>query len=115
MHARCILGIFATGELTIVGSTRPVTVSTLDIINDEGEIQSINDLTNIGNNAYASLFMTPLVEFKMRVNGADDNGYNFSYISDISIEPTSLSLSFGKLSNSDGSIKVKYRVTVMYS
>ena len=84
----------------MVGSNRPVTVNTLDIINDEGEIQSINDLTMIGNNAYAALFMTPLVEFKMRVNGVDDNGYNFSYISDISVEPTSLSLSFGKLSDS---------------
>ena len=98
-----ILGIFATAELTIVGSTLPVTVNTLDIINDEGVIQSINDLTPIDNNVYASLFMTPLVEFKMQVNGVDDNGYNFSYISDISVEPTSLSLSFGKLSNDNGS------------
>ena len=33
-----ILEVFATVELTVVGSTRPVTINTVDIINDEGVI-----------------------------------------------------------------------------
>jgi len=74
-----------------------VTINTLDIITDEGVIQSITGLTKISNETYASMFAIPLVEFKIQANGVDDNGYNFSYISDISVEPTSVSLSFGKL------------------
>ena len=84
-----------SAELIIVGSTTPVNITTLDIIDEGGVIQSVANVSRMGD-SYISMFTPPQVEFKMRVTGVDDNGYNFTYISDISIEPTSISLTFGK-------------------
>ena len=84
-----------SAELIIVGSTTPVNITSLDIIDEGGVIQSIANVSRMGD-SFISMFTPPQVEFKMQVTGVDDNGYNFSYISDISIEPTSISLTFGK-------------------
>ena len=85
-----------SAELIIVGSTAPVNISTVDIIDERGVIQSITDTIRIGDN-FIIMFTLPEEEFKMQVNGIDDNGYRFSYVSDISIEPTSISLTFGNI------------------
>ena len=84
-----------SAELIIVGSTTPVNITSLNIIDEGGVIQSIANVSRMGD-SFISMFTPPQVEFKMQVTGVDDNGYNFSYISDISIEPTSISLTFGK-------------------
>ena len=84
-----------SAELIIVGSITPVNITTLDIIDEGGVIQSVANVSRMGDN-HISMFTPPQVEFKMQVAGVDDNGYNFTYVSDISIEPTSISLSFGK-------------------
>lgn len=84
-----------SAELIIVGSATPVNITTLDIINEEGVIQSITLMNNVSDN-FVAMFMPPQEEFKMQVTGVDDNGEDFSYVSDISVEPTSIRLTFGE-------------------
>ena len=77
-----------------MGSVTPVTINTLNIINETTVIESITNLSRT-NDSFIGRF-TPLQDYKLQVIGTDDNGLNFSYISDISVKPTSISLTFGK-------------------
>ena len=88
------VGLNMSAELTFVGSVTPVNVTTLNIIDETRVIQSVN--VSRMSDSFIGMFTPPQAEFKIQVIGVDDNGYNFSYISDISIEPTSISLTFGK-------------------
>lgn len=90
-----LVGLNMSAELIIIGSAAPVNITTLDIINEEGVIQTITIMNNMSD-GFIAMFMPPQEEFKMQATGVDDNGYNFSYISDISVEPTSIGLTFGK-------------------
>ena len=64
----------------------------MDVINDRGVIQRVENVTVVGNETYVGLFNPPTEEFKVQVSGTDDNGFKFSYISDVSVEPTTISL-----------------------
>ena len=64
----------------------------MDIVNDQGVIQYVENATVINNNTYVGFFISPNEEFKVQVSGIDDNGFRFSYISDVSVEPTTISL-----------------------
>ena len=90
-----LLGLNMSAELIIVGSATPVNITTLDIINEEEVIQSITLMNNVSDN-FVAMFMPPQEEFKMQVTRVDDNGRSFSYVSDISVEPTRIRLTFGK-------------------
>ena len=83
-------------EATILGSENPVVISSINVVNDQGFILTLSNLTEIDNNSYIGVFDLPSDEFQLQINGIDDNGFAFSYISDISIEPTTISLAFGK-------------------
>ena len=83
-------------EATILGSENPILISSINATNDQGSILSFSNLTEIKNNKYTGfLGNLPSEEFQLQVNGIDDNGFPFSYISDISVEPTAISLTFG--------------------
>ena len=79
-------------EFKIQGSTAPVTFHAMDIVNDGGIIQNVQNVTVVDDDSYIGIFVAPAEEFQIQVNGTDDNGSWFSYISDISIEPTTISL-----------------------
>ena len=64
----------------------------MDIVNDQGVIQHVENATVVNNNTYVGFFIPPNEEFKVQVSGTDDNGFRFSYISDVSVEPTTISL-----------------------
>ena len=64
----------------------------MDIVNDLGIIQHVENVTVVGNNTYVGFFIPSTEEFKIQVSGTDDNGFRFSYIGDVSIEPTTISL-----------------------
>ena len=64
----------------------------MDIINDQGVIQRVENVTVVGTETYVGFFIPPTEEFKVQVSGSDDNGFKFSYISDVSVEPTTISL-----------------------
>ena len=64
----------------------------MDIVNDQGVIQYVENATVVNNNTYVGFFISPNEEFKVQVSGTDDNGFRFSYISDVSVEPTTISL-----------------------
>lgn len=88
-------------EFSIVGSNSSVTINNITIMDVIGNILpetvEINqNLTELANNSYFGAFVSPENEFRMIINGVDDNGYIFSYVSDVSVEPTRISLSFGK-------------------
>ena len=83
-------------EATILGSENPVVISSINVVNDQGFILTLSNLTEIDNNSYIGVFDLPSDEFQLQINGIDDNGFAFSYISDTSIEPTTISLAFGK-------------------
>lgn len=83
-------------QSTIIGSDNPVVISDINVVNDQGTILTVSNLTKIENNSYIGFFDLPREEFQFQVNGVDDNGYPFSYISDISVEPTTISLAFSK-------------------
>ena len=72
-------------------------ISSINAVNDQGTINlTLSNLTQVENNSYIGYFDPPPEEFQLQVSGTDDNGYPFSYISDVSIEPTAISLRFGK-------------------
>ena len=87
------VGVLISVELTVMGNKSPVTIDTVNFVNSRGVIQPASDLTRTNNNSYVSLFMPPREEFQIQVVGIDDSRYNFSYIS---IEPTTISLTFGE-------------------
>jgi len=83
-------------ESTIIGSSNSIVINSINVVNDQGIILSLLNLTEIENNSYIGYFDPPSEEFQFQVNGIDDNGFQFSYISDISVEPTTISLTFSK-------------------
>ena len=91
-----LIGYAMFVEATILGSENPVVISSINVVNDQGFILTLSNLTEIDNNSYIGIFDLPSDEFQLQINGIDDNGFAFSYISDISIEPTTISLAFGK-------------------
>ena len=92
-----LIGYNFYAEFTITGSNNPVVISSINAVNDQGTINlPLLNLTEVENNSYIGYFDPPSEEFQLQVTGTDDNGFPFSYISDISIEPTTISLRFGK-------------------
>ena len=89
------VGLNMSAELIIVGSAMPVDITTLYLINEQEVLQTIS-IVNSTSDSIVAMFMPPEEEFKLQAIGVDDGGYNFSYISDVSVEPTSISLNFGK-------------------
>ena len=89
------VGLNMSAELIIVGSAMPVDITTLNLINEQEVLQTIS-IVNSTSDSIVAMFMPPEEEFKLQAIGMDDRGYNFSYISDVSVEPTSISLNFGK-------------------
>ena len=84
-------------ESTIIGSDNPIELHSINVVNDQlGFILSVSNLTEIDNNSYIGFFDPPPEEFQLEVNGTDDNGFLFSYISDISVEPINISLTYSK-------------------
>ena len=82
--------------LTVMGSNSSVSINGLNFVNSQGVIQSTDNLTRTSNDSYISLFVPPVEEFQIQIVGIDDNGFNFSYVSAISVEPTTISLTFGR-------------------
>ena len=71
-----------------------VIISMLNLINDEGvELLSINNLTAVDRGSYVGVFLPPSETFQLQITGTDGNGYNFSHISDTSVEVAIISLS----------------------
>ena len=89
------VGLNMSAELIIVGSAMPVDITTLYLISEQEVLQTIS-IVNSTSDSIVAMFMPPEEEFKLQAIGMDDRGYNFSYISDVSVEPTSISLNFGK-------------------
>ena len=89
------VGLNMSAELIIVGSAMPVNITTLNIINEQEVLQTVSIL-NGTSDSFVAMFMPPSEEFKLQAIGVDDRGNDFSYISDVSVEPTSISLTFGK-------------------
>ena len=83
-------------EATVIGSENPVVINSINAVSDQGFIVSLSNLTEIDNNSYIGFFDLPPDEFQLQINGTDDNNFTFSYISDVSVEPTTISLAFGK-------------------
>ena len=86
-------------ESTVIGSNNPIEIdiSSINIVSDQlGFILSVSNLTKVDNNSYIGSFDPPPEEFQLQVNGIDDNGFQFSYISDMSVEPVNIGLTFSK-------------------
>ena len=84
-------------ESTIIGNDNPIELSNINFVNDQlGFILSVSNLTEISNDSYIGFFDPPPEEFQLEVNGIDNNGFLFSYISDILVEPINISLIFSK-------------------
>lgn len=70
-----------------------MTVRLLNLISDSGTIlQSLNNLTRIEQDSYVAAFIPPPEAFVLQLIGIDRNGYNFSHISDTSVEVSSVDL-----------------------
>lgn len=100
-------------ELTIIGSDDPVEITSIDIVTDRGSILTASNLTEIKNNSYIGLFDLPLEEFQLQVTGIDDRGYPFTYISDISVEPTNISLSFSEYIRTVRTVATQLAINIM--
>lgn len=71
----------------------PVNVSVLNLISGDGTILlSINNLTRLGEESYVGVFLPPSEAFVLQLVGTDHNGYNFSHISDTSVEVSFIDL-----------------------
>ena len=92
-----------TGEevMAMVTVDISITVTELNLINTEDTVlQSISNLSNLGRGTYAGTFMPPSQTFTLQLVGVDNNGFNFSHISDTSTEVSFINLSLGTLTNS---------------
>ena len=86
---------------TIIGSAAPVTINYITLVDFDGVIYLENfepdaNLTELENNTFIQSFRCPNREFQMIVRGIDDNGFNFSFLSDVFVDPVTISLAFGK-------------------
>jgi len=86
---------------TIIGSAAPVTINYVTLVDFDGVIYLENfepdaNLTKLENSTFIQSFRAPNSEFQMTVTGIDDNGFNFSFISDVFVDPVTISLAFGK-------------------
>lgn len=83
--------------ITVEEADVPVAVNVLNLISDSGLIlQSINNLVNQGENMYVGTFIPPPEAFVLQLTGTDHNGYNFSHISDTSVEASAIDLTLSK-------------------
>lgn len=82
--------------LTVMGTNSSVTISGFNLVNSEGVIQPVDNFTRTGNDSYIGIFVPPMEEFQFQIVGMDDNAFNFSYVGSISVEPTTISLTYGE-------------------
>ena len=77
-----------------------VIVNTLNLLDIEGAVLiSLSNLTLLEGGSYVSTFQPPSVTFQLQLIGRDANGYNFSHISDTSVEVATVSLTLSMLYN----------------
>ena len=86
---------------TIIGSAAPITINYITLVDFDGVIyletfEPDANLTQLENNTFIQSFRCPNREFQMIVRGIDDSGFNFSFISDVIIDPVTITLAFGK-------------------
>ena len=55
------------------------------------------NISQLSSNSFATTFMPPTESFTMQFFGMDENGHNFSHISDIFFDVSSVYLSLSKL------------------
>ena len=73
-----------------------VSVETVNLVDSTGALlQNIQDILNLGDNAFATRFMPPSVFFYWQIVGKDEEGYVFSRISDTAIEVSDIDLMLG--------------------
>ncbi|XP_065895475.1 von Willebrand factor A domain-containing protein 7-like isoform X2 [Dysidea avara] len=95
-----LTGNFMYAIFTIIGSAAPVTINYITLVDFDGVIYLENfepdaNLTELENNTFIQSFRCPNREFQMIVRGIDDNGFNFSFLSDVFVDPVTISLAFG--------------------
>lgn len=82
-----------TAVITVQGGKVPVTASALNLLSDSGTtLLSMNKLTSLGGNSYMGKFIAPSEAFVLQPVGTDDDGYRFSYISDILVKTSAIEL-----------------------
>ena len=85
------------------GSNTSITVNTLNLINANGTIlASITNLTTLGGDSYAGVFLPPSEAFVLQLLGMDGNGYTFSHFSDTSVTVSAVDLTLGIFINTMG-------------
>ena len=78
-------------------SQSDATVTNINLVDGQGTILlPINNVTQLDpETSYFVEFIQPAESYQLQLIGMDASGFNFSRISDISIESTSISLSLG--------------------
>ena len=73
-----------------------VTIEEVNLVDSTGALlQNIQDILNLGDNAFAMRFMPPSVLFYWQIVGKDEEGCTFSRISDTAIEVSNIDLMLG--------------------
>lgn len=70
----------------------------LNLVDSEGGVLaslSMSNLTALEGGSYVGLFLPPPETFQLQFFGIDGRGYNFSHISDTSVEVATISLVLG--------------------
>ena len=81
-----------------------LTVNEINVVDSSGTIyETIVDILSLEGNAFAIDFIPPGVPFQWQIVGRDEEGHNFSRISDTAIEVSDIDLSLGNITYSGGS------------
>ena len=73
-----------------------VSVETVNLVDSTGALlQNIQDILNLGDNAFAMRFMPPSILFYWQIVRKDEEGCTFSRISDTAIEVSNIDLMLG--------------------
>ena len=93
----CYIGVPVIAFLEVDGDAVSVSISMLNLINNEGvRLLSINNLTMVERGSYVGVFLPPPETFQLQLVGTDGHGYNFSHITDTSVEVAVIRLSLSK-------------------
>ena len=87
-----MIAVFQTNDLSV-----PLTVESIKLVDSSGfMLQTVDDLLVLDDNyTFVTNLIPPEMQFHWQIEGRDENGNNFTRITDIAIEVSDIDLTLG--------------------
>ena len=76
--------------------SRQLSAVKVNLIDISGLVHNLEEVFDLGDNAFAMTFIPPEVLFYWQITGRDEEGYTFSQISDAGIEVSTADITLGE-------------------